>query len=49
MASAEQGAGTDQTDRGMRKEYFGSSGVTKFLPPVFKLLELVSCGVGYDL
>lgn len=40
MASAEQGAGTDQTDRGMRKEYFGSSGVTKFLPPVFKLLEL---------
>ncbi|KAL1377808.1 hypothetical protein pipiens_004120 [Culex pipiens pipiens] len=40
MASAEQGAGTDQTDRGMRKEYFSSSGVTKFLPPVFKLLEL---------
>ncbi|XP_050071132.1 uncharacterized protein LOC126559072 [Anopheles maculipalpis] len=38
MASAEHG--TDQADRGMRKEYFNSSGAGKFLPPVFKLLEL---------
>ncbi|XP_058821930.1 uncharacterized protein LOC131683712 [Topomyia yanbarensis] len=40
MASTEQG-GTDQTDRGLRKDYFSSSGgVGKFLPPVFKLLEI---------
>ncbi|XP_055542712.1 uncharacterized protein LOC129728302 isoform X2 [Wyeomyia smithii] len=39
MASTEQG-GTDQTDRGLRKDYFNSSGVTKFIPPVFKLLEM---------
>lgn len=39
MANAESGA--DQADRGMRKEYFNSSGAGKFLPPVLKLLELV--------
>lgn len=39
MANAEHGG--DQADRGMRKEYFnGSGGAGKFLPPVFKLLEL---------
>uniref|UniRef100_A0A182TYP1 MARVEL domain-containing protein n=1 Tax=Anopheles melas TaxID=34690 RepID=A0A182TYP1_9DIPT len=38
MANAESGA--DQADRGMRKEYFNSSGAGKFLPPVLKLLEL---------
>ena len=39
MANAESGA--DQADRGMRKEYFNSSGAGKFLPSVLKLLELV--------
>ncbi|XP_055614214.1 uncharacterized protein LOC129760583 [Uranotaenia lowii] len=39
MASTDQ-SGTDQTDRGLRKDYFNSSGLVKFLPPVFKLLEL---------
>ncbi|XP_053680032.1 uncharacterized protein LOC128730965 isoform X1 [Anopheles nili] len=38
MANAEHGR--DQADRGMRKEYFNSSGAGKFLPPVFKLLEM---------
>lgn len=37
---ADQGSGTDQTDRSLRKDYFNSGGITKFLPPVFKLLEL---------
>uniref|UniRef100_A0A2M3ZBK5 Putative secreted protein member of chemokine-like factor super family n=1 Tax=Anopheles braziliensis TaxID=58242 RepID=A0A2M3ZBK5_9DIPT len=35
MANAERG--TDQADR---KEYFNNGGAGKFLPPVFKLLEL---------
>ncbi|XP_062555089.1 uncharacterized protein LOC134220119 isoform X2 [Armigeres subalbatus] len=40
MASNDQG-GTDQTDRGHRKEYFGNGGgFGRFLPPIFKLLEL---------
>ncbi|XP_021709849.1 uncharacterized protein LOC5574129 isoform X2 [Aedes aegypti] len=40
MASNDQ-SGTDQTDRGLRKEYFGNGGgFGRFLPPVFKLLEL---------
>uniref|UniRef100_T1D528 Putative plasma membrane protein n=1 Tax=Psorophora albipes TaxID=869069 RepID=T1D528_9DIPT len=39
MANAGQG-GTDQTDRGLRKDYFPSGGAGKYLPPIFKLLEL---------
>lgn len=39
MANTGQ-SGTDQTDRGLRKEYFNGSSAARFLPPVFKLLEL---------
>ncbi|XP_058446649.1 uncharacterized protein LOC131427461 isoform X2 [Malaya genurostris] len=40
MASTEQG-GTDQTDRGLRKDYFNSSGIGKFVSPVCKLLQVI--------
>ncbi|XP_055643251.1 uncharacterized protein LOC129779667 [Toxorhynchites rutilus septentrionalis] len=39
MANADQ-SGVDQTDQSMQKNYFNSSGASRFLPPVLKLLEL---------